>query len=373
MNKLTKFMIFAALGGALTANQAFAHGPFAQQQQPAQAGAQSAQDDQEKIKLYEEWRNNRKTDQKRAYEAGKQFLEKYPNDEYAPYVKKFVDAYEAELKKIEKGKELESLAKMVQEKKYSEAFTQGKQICAKEPDNLFAHLQTSWAAFYGTLGNVNINKTEAIPITKKAIELVEQNRPLPDGKTLDEKTKNDSLNWLNVALGYYLQENNPAEASKYLYTAMKYEGVWKKDPQTYALLANTIERSDLAKVSEHYQKNFAGKAESPEQKAALAEFQAVADRVIDAYARAVALAASDPKFGSAKQQWQQRLTEVYKARNDDKTEGLNELIASVLSKPMPEPKPLTLPTPSASPTTAPSTTGTTSTPPNQSSSTGGRP
>ena len=84
--------------------------------------------------------------------------------------------------------------------------------------------------------------------------------------------------------------------------------------------------------------------------------------MIDAYARAVALAAADAKFTAAKTGWNESLTTWYKYRNADKTDGMDQLVAGILQKPLPpEPTPLTsLPTPASTPTAttgAPGTNG----------------
>src|SRR5207253_3540761 len=102
----------------------------------------------------------------------------------------------------------------------------------------------------------------------------------------------------------------------------------------------------------------------PESKLALENINQVLDRVIDAYARAVALAGSDVKYKDLKADAMGRLTDWYKFRHNKSDTGLNEMIASVLSKPLPpEPTPLTsLPTEpaaTATGTTTPSTASTT--------------
>jgi hypothetical protein len=73
--------------------------------------------------------------------------------------------------------------------------------------------------------------------------------------------------------------------------------------------------------------------------------------MIDAYARAVALAGTDPQYKDIKARALEGVTGWYKFRNEQKTAGLDELIANVLSKPLPpEPTPITtLPTPAATP------------------------
>ena len=78
------------------------------------------------------------------------------------------------------------------------------------------------------------------------------------------------------------------------------------------------------------------------------------DRVIDAYARAVALAGSDPKYKDLKADAMGRLTDWYKFRHNKSDTGLNDMIASILSKPLPpEPTPLTSLPPASTPGSGP--------------------
>ena len=65
-------------------------------------------------------------------------------------------------------------------------------------------------------------------------------------------------------------------------------------------------------------------------------FRAVKDDLIDAYARAVALAQKDPKQATAMVQWRARLSDFYKFRHDNSDAGLNELISGVLATPLPQ-------------------------------------
>ena len=60
--------------------------------------------------------------------------------------------------------------------------------------------------------------------------------------------------------------------------------------------------------------------------------------MIDAYARAVAAAGNDPANAQNKAQWMASLTNYYKFRHDGLDTGLSDLIAGVMTKPLP-PKP----------------------------------
>ena len=181
--------------------------------------------------------------------------------------------------------------------------------------------------------------------------MVEAGRGFEEGKPLDAKVKEEYINWLNSALGIFALKTNPNESIAYFLKAAQSEGFFKKDPQTYVRLALAYQAGPYKKLSDDFEKNFRGKDESPESKAALENLNQVIDRIIDAYARAIALA-TDPKYATVKSQWTTQLTNFYKFRHNDSDAGMQELIAGVLSKPLP-------PQPTLAPTPAPATTTTT--------------
>jgi len=62
------------------------------------------------------------------------------------------------------------------------------------------------------------------------------------------------------------------------------------------------------------------------------------DRIIDAYARAIATAGTDAKTQQSRTEWLTQMTTYYKFRNNGADTGLTEFIAASLQKPLP-PKP----------------------------------
>jgi hypothetical protein len=86
----------------------------------------------------------------------------------------------------------------------------------------------------------------------------------------------------------------------------------------------------------------------------LANINQLVDRMIDGYARAVALAAAKTEFAQPKAVWNESLTTWYKYRNGDQVTGLDTLLAGILTKPLPpEPQPLTSLPPTATPAATP--------------------
>jgi hypothetical protein len=180
---------------------------------------------------------------------------------------------------------------------------------------------------------------------KKAIELIEAGKPFAPFTTKDQ-----ALAYLNNAVGKSLQKSAPADAIPYFLKAAKYESDLKKSPQLYADLAGAYGEGPIAKQSEEYKQKFT--TESPESKLAVDNLNQLIDRQIDALARATALSTNPAN----KKTLNDLLTGLYTDRNKSAT-GLDQLLAGILAKPVPDyPTPLTLPTPAATPEAVPTST-----------------
>jgi hypothetical protein len=318
--------------------------------------------------LYQSFLKNRQNDQAKANDDAKKYLAcpagqvTEAQQKIIDYLKKWSTTYEKEVRKIQ----LPVL--LYNEQKYPEAYALGKQILADEPDNLnvLVHLGAS-GYLVAPLKNPGLT-TEAVGHARKALQLLESGQNLEKWEPL--ANRDVALAYLNYTIGSLTLEQDPAAALKNLLKSAQYETPLKKSPYTYAYIAGAYETGAYAKQSEAYKTNFSGKDETPESKLALANINQIVDRMIDAYARAVALAGTDAKFAQAKVNWQESLTTWYKYRNGDKTDGMNELVAGILAKPLPpEPTPLTvLPastpaaTPAANNATGTNGTGTMTTP-----------
>ena len=158
-------------------------------------------------------------------------------------------------------------------------------------------------------------------------------------------SRDQALAWLNYSIGKAKLANSPAEALPYLIKAARYDSELKKTPGTYTDILTAYEKGPRATLTEDYEAKYKGKPETPESKLAAANINQIIDREIDAYARLAALTTN----AADKKAVMDELTGLYKYRNKSET-GLNELLASVLSRPLPDvPKPITsLPTPPSS-------------------------
>jgi tetratricopeptide (TPR) repeat protein len=218
------------------------------------------------------------------------------------------------------------------EQKYAEAYQLAREVLAKEPDNLklLVHLGAN-GYLLGPLNNPAF-KAEAVDYASRALEQLESGKTIDDWKPLAGREL--AIAYLNFTVGTLTLEKEPATALTHFIKAVQIETPLKKSPYTYAYIAGAYETGDYAKLSEEYRRNFAGKYETPESKLALANIYDLTDRMIDGYARAVALAGNEPRFAAQKAKWNESLGSWYKFRNGSDS-GMSQLIANILTKPLP--------------------------------------
>jgi len=292
--------------------------------------------DEFKSATYSKWYDNRQKDQPAAYEAAKEYLAVCTtDDQYTAALKKFKAAYEAATADVTNRTQFNEA---VQKKNYAEQMRLGKALLATDPDNPAVNIVLGLA---GT-GDPNL-LSESVPYAKKAIQMIEAGKPfdpLP--------SKDTALAFLNYVLAKSTVKSDATAAIPLFVKALRFESDLKKNPLVYNELAAAYGEGPVAKLSEDYKK-FVGQPESPESKLALANLNQAIDRQIDALARTAALSTNP----ADKKAIMDVLTGLYTDRNQSQN-GLNELVASVLTKPLPDlPTPLTsLPTPSAPATPA---------------------
>ncbi len=336
--------IYASLGliaapGFANVNKLTAETPAATQDQCT---------DESKGAWYADFTKFRTQDPTKAYEAAKKYLAACPQEEgqIPTYLKKWVSAYDKEARKLK-------VQPLLYEKKYGEAFTLGKEILVDEPENLRVLIDLGYSGYPAMVAKNESFTADSLNYARKAIQLIESGKA-PESWA-PYKGKEDTLAYLNNAIGHLTLKSNSAEALTSLIKAAQFDTELKKDPFTYYFIAAAYESGPYTKLSADYKTKFEGKDKSPESELALANIQQVIDRLIDAYARAVAVAGTDPKFQVNKKEWLDTLTTWYKYRHNSSDAGLNEMIASVLSKPLPaEPTALTtLPASATTTTTTP--------------------
>jgi tetratricopeptide (TPR) repeat protein len=288
-------------------------------------------DDPAKIAIYKRFVDNRIPNPAAAYQAARDYLQKYSKDkdQYVDYLQKWVMFYDRDERK-------RNLPVLINEKKFAEAYSTGAKILADEPNYLRAQIDLGYAGYLAASAkNESFNAT-ALDYARKAISEIES------GKTPNEwapfKGKDDTLAYLNYAVGYLTLKTNPDQAIDSLIRAAQLESDIRKTPSTYYFLAVAYESGPYKTQSASYQANFANKPETPESKAALEKLNVLMDRIIDSYARAIAAAGTDPKTEQSRKEWLTQMSNYYKFRHGGSDAGLDDFIKSALQKPVP-PKP----------------------------------
>lgn len=358
MKKLVRILALSALVACLWLPA------LARNTQPLGTATVQQGDEEAKAALYQKFLDAYKANPKaeygkpkEAYDLAKEYLEKYPQESaQTAYLKKYVTAFDANQKA---GRNSE-VTDLIKQQKYGEAFAAAKSVLAQEPDNIAMLNNAVFAALYAAGVNKNESyNAEAANYARKAIQLIQSGQPFDK--------KDDTLGWLNSALGFFTLKTNPTESIAYYIKAAQFEGAAKKDPQTYLFLADAYRNAEYTKLASDIKTRCATAEQqaTPDCKASSDRLNMVVDRMIDAYARAIALA-TDPKYARLKTDAMADLTAFYKFRHEGSDAGLNEFIAGVLAKPLPtEPigtaSTTTTPPQSTNTTSVPATTTTTTT------------
>lgn len=288
-------------------------------------------DDPVKIEIYKRFTDNRLPNPGAAYQAARDYLQKYnkDKDQYTDYLSKWVLAYERDERK-------RNLPGYINEKKFAEAYSTGAKILTDEPTYLRAQIDLGYAGYLAASAKNEQFNTTALDYARKAIQAIES------GKAPNEwapfKGKDDTLAYLNYAVGYLTLKTTPDQSIDSLLKAAQYDSDIKKTPSTYYFLAVAYEAGPYKTLSTAYQTEFANKPETPASKAALEKLNLVMDRIIDAYARAIAAAGTDPKTEQSRKEWLAQMSTYYKFRHGGSDAGLTEFVAAALQKPLP-PKP----------------------------------
>lgn len=355
------------------------------------AAAPAANQDCEAAKtdpnLYPKWLDNRgkagetpdAAKQKMAYDAGKEFLAKcagVTGDAYVNAVQKWIARYDEAVGKFEVRKRWEDAVKAFDaaptgSKPFAQLFAAGKEFSTAEPENLnTALILTNVGVLNATAGQA-ANKSldpEAISYARRALQLVEADKGTPEQfKLINAANKEEAVAALNYRLGILTRNSSPDEAATHLLKVAQSNGSLKSDPSLYYYLAQAYAAGEYKRLADDYNTRFAGKEETDESRMAQAKLNASLDRILDAYARAVAFnTKTDAESVKFKNDTQATLTTYYEQAKGSKT-GLPEFIAGsstrrlpLPSDPVPTPAPVNpAPTPTPATGTTPATSGAT--------------
>jgi hypothetical protein len=349
MKNVLRLLIIAALAAA------FALPALAQGTPSAGAAGPCTQDADAKAALYKKFLDSYKgspDQQKAASEAGKEYLTKYGNcpDEADKKIASFIQNW---VGKYEKAT-VEFNCTDAVNKNPTQAFQLCKPIIEQNPDNLKIYLMLVAAGVKNAQSGSKSLNAEAANAARKALDLIGQ------GKTTDSwapfTNQQEAAAGLHYYVGFFSLDNTPEETATQLLQAAQSNTSFSKEPSTYQLLGAAYYNGEFNKLAAQYKACCEGKEETPESKALYDKINYSLDRIIDAYARAVALSGTNPKYAAITSKVKPVLTSLYKQRHDNSDAGLNELLASVLNKPLPLPG--QEPAPTSTPSSSSGTTGT---------------
>jgi hypothetical protein len=286
--------------------------------------------DSDREQLYSRYSENKKVPvaerQKIAYEAARDYVKRYSGeqDSHLAEMRRFVHEYERVMANFE-------VHEAYAAKKYAKVFEIGRASLKKDADNFYVLATLAQVGYaQAQAGDASLNE-ETIDYTKRAVALAGAEKfsaADPFGSVADAR------GFLNFALGWFLRATAPVDADVALVRAVQSGSRYKDDPLTYNLLGIAVLK-EYGQVSAEYNEKFGGKQSTPEQQAMLQRIVKLGERAVDAYARAVALSAK-PEQQEARGKMMTQLTALYKNFHNGSDEGLNEYIAAVLSKPLPE-------------------------------------
>jgi hypothetical protein len=214
---------------------------------------------------------------------------------------------------------------------YAKVFETGRPAVKTDPEDFQALSLLVEAAHDSAVAGKTGFTSEAAGYARRAIKLIE------DGKISKPepfKSLEIARGFLNFALGNFVKDENPVEAAAAYEKAVKSDSPYRADPAAYHRLGASILKGEFAQLSNEYNQKYGGQKESPEQAAMLKRITHLVEQTIDAYARAIALS-TKPEQKDAREKILTQLTTIYKSFHNNSDAGLNELIATVLSKPIP--------------------------------------
>ena len=302
------------------------------QAQPRAGNQAPVTDDEFKVTTYKRFVDNREPNPAVAYQAAKDYMGRYgkEDDDYTRYLKQWMAAFE-------KDERQDALLRAIYgEKNYAAGFGLAKQVLTDDPEDVKALIALGYGGYLATTNVKNETfNADAARYAQKAIQLLES------GKSPDAwepfKSREDAIASLNYAIGFTELKARPEESIARFVRVIQIDSDLRKTPSPFYLLAEAYEKGPYQRLSSDYSKRFANQAETPESKAALDNINKVIDRILDAYARAIAIAGNEPQYQTAKTGWTKQLTTLYKFRHGDSDAGLNDFIAGVLAKPLPQP------------------------------------
>jgi hypothetical protein len=356
MKTIFRFLSLAVVFAGLGASAAFA------QDACADVDGQTAV----YTKFTELYNKTALADRRSAIDTGKQFLEKYGAcgealKDQIDFVKAQTTRLEGVVSKQAGAEEMKAMFARfdasITGEKYDESYAAGKEILAKQPDNLNIMIPLGQIGLYQSYNKNYKYNEDTLRYAQQALTVLKSGKELPKknkagvpvaGAFQFECAKEDCINDLNYAIGYinYYAKDNKKAALPYYYDLTQTGGKYKTEPRVFATVGNYYV-DDAKRIGSEIealitkQKAAATDEEKAtidtEIKAKIALFKGYTERSLDAYSRAYKVAKDDtPENKTYKASLYTILKDLYQKRFE-KTDGLDAYIAATANKPLPTP------------------------------------
>ncbi|HXG64164.1 MAG TPA: hypothetical protein VNO70_03595 [Blastocatellia bacterium] len=300
----------------------------------ANAGGAITQEDPKKAEAdaYKLWYDaNQAKDYNKAMEYAKAYLEKFPNGQYASYLK---DKWIPSMRPFMFNEAMKA-------GNINEMIRIGNEQLAADPNNidyLYLLAATIIAKELYAKPPVTTHEKEAVDYALRAAKLIEAGQQ-PKSVPPDKWKKNEALAYFYGAVASVERRNkNNDKALEYYQKAAALEPA---NPTNY-LICGQIHQERYQEAVKVYQAMPEEKktADPPdaETKAALDKVNAAADAVIECWARFMAVSKNKPEWDATRNQVMTALKGLYEYRHPDSPDGLQKLIDQYSANPPAPPK-----------------------------------
>lgn len=281
----------------------------------------------EEADAYKAWFDaNAAKDYPKGMELAKAFVQKYPTSKYTDYLKGWIKQARGALFNAAR-----------QAKNVAEEIRIGREALAEDPENIdylyLLAIDIRTLELSANPPNLS-HAADAKEFTERAMKLIEAGK-VPAVVPADKWNKNTQVAYLHWSLAIIDKDNKDSALEHYKKAAT----IDPSNPQ-YFLNSGLILHERYVAAAQKYQafsaEDRTAAEPKPEVKAALDQVNAAADIVIEYWARFLGLTLKENKYGSTRAQIEQVVTDLYKFRHDDKTDGLQDLI-NKYSSPTPPP------------------------------------
>ncbi len=303
---------------------------------------------------------------KKTADAGKEFLEKYGNckDEagnligadFVEWLKAKVPVYEKIYKQMERDEKAAALEKQffagISSKSWDQVYSSGKELMAMDPDK--------YRPAEIVLGSIGYDETaksprvttwndETLKYAKQSIADLEAGKKFEPLGFLpySYKDKDEALGWLNYTIGYILSfdKNDKKQGVGYLYKASQAKSTTATIPDVYRSIGSYYidemnkrieELQALVKAQNPADPDDVKATKVAEIKAKQGMVNGTAERALNAFAHAVALAKTDTKNAAYTKAITETAKQIYGIRFG-KPDGFDAYLATANAAALPNP------------------------------------